>query len=72
MSLGVELALHIAMVDHGVPPAMTAWLAQALGLDGVEDLADMQDAALLLVPCEFRQRHCYLRDSAPIVTPPSE
>jgi hypothetical protein len=62
-SLGVELALHIAMIDHGIPRDMTATLAHALGIDGVDDLADMDASAVLRVPEEYRQRIADLRAS---------
>jgi hypothetical protein len=56
MTLGVQLALHIAMMDHGIEHDLTAVIAADLGIDGVEDLADMPWAAVLRVPKKWRQR----------------
>ena len=62
-ALGVQLALHIAMMDHGIEHDLTAVIAADLGIDGVEDLADMPWAAVLRVPQEWHQRIMDLRNS---------
>jgi hypothetical protein len=62
-ALGVQLALHIAMMDHGIEHDLTAVIAADLGIAGVEDLADMPWAAVLRVPHEWHQRIMDLRNS---------
>ena len=77
MTLGVELALHIAMMDHGIEHDLTAVIAADLGIDGVEDLADMPWAAVLRVPKDWHQRvvdlrNSHIRDDQTLWTAPQE
>ena len=62
MSLGIELALHMAMIDHYIPQDMTVTLKNELGIDSVDDLADMQWSAVLRTPDEYHQRIMDLRN----------
>ena len=77
MSLGIELALHIAMIDHGIEQELTAVIAADLGIDGVDDLADMPWAAVLRVPEDWHQRimdlrNCYKRGNQTMWTYPQD
>ena len=77
MSLTVELALYIAMIDHHIPHEMIYTLAAGLGIDSVDDLADMQWSAVLRTPEEYHQRimdlrNCYKRGNQTMWTSPSE
>ena len=77
MTLGVQLALHIAMMDHGIEHDLTAVIAADLGIDGVEDLAGMPRAAVLRVPEEWHQRimdlrNCYKRGNQTMWTSPRD
>jgi hypothetical protein len=77
MSLGIELALHMAMVDHGIEHDLTAQIGADLGIDGVDDLADMPWAAVLRVPKDWHQRimdlrNCYKRGNQTMWTFPED
>ena len=62
MSCGIELALHIAMMQHGIEYNMTVALKDQLGIEGVDDLADMEWSAVLRTPEEYHERIVDLRN----------
>ena len=76
MSAGIELALHIAMMQHGIEYNMTVALKDQLGIEGVDDLADMEWSAVLRTPEEYHERivdlrNEYVRDDQPEWTTPA-
>ena len=65
------------MIAHGIPVRWTHRLANALGIQGVEDLATVQFDMIMHVPTAFRQRVMDLRnfyrdDNATMWTTPSD
>jgi hypothetical protein len=54
--------LRTAMINHHIPADMTVTLTDALGIVGVEDLADMPWSAVLRTPEEYHQRIMDLRN----------
>jgi len=68
--------LRIAMINHHIPADMTDTLTDALGIVGVEDLADMRLSAVLRTPEQYHQRimdlrNCYKRGNQTMWTSPS-
>ena len=59
----IELTLYIAMLDHNIPEEIIVTLAHQLGIDSVDDLADMQWAVVVHTPREYHQRIMNLRNS---------
>jgi hypothetical protein len=56
-------ALFAAMVADGIPEPKTAVIADELGLNGVEDLAELGTFDLLFADAEFRGRLIALRNA---------
>jgi hypothetical protein len=56
-------SLRLVMIAHGIPARWTHHLAAGLGIRSVADLAALQIDVVFLVPAEFRQSICDLRNS---------
>ncbi len=54
--------LRIAMINHHIPADMTDTLTDALGIVGVDQLANMRWSAVLRTPEEYHQRIMDLRN----------
>ena len=68
--------LRIAMINHNIPEEMTETLTEVLGIQGVDQLADMRWSAVLRTPEEYHQRimdlrNCYKRGNQTMWTFPS-